>query len=75
MLDRRGDYLLRRTGSQFEWPMGDIIIALATNDMRIDHLSEYPSKAKWRFEGKLEEAQTLPGTYLLTASKEGQRST
>ena len=59
----------RETKYQFGWPLGDVITALASSGLRIDHLSEYPSRARWRFGDSLEEAKSLPGTYLLTATK------
>ena len=56
-------------GYQFSWPLGDVITALASSGLRIDHLSEFPSTARWRFEDDLDRFATLPGTYLLTATK------
>ena len=60
----------RETKYQFVWPLGDVITALASSGLRIDHLSEYPSSARWRFGDNLSEAKSLPGTYLLIATKQ-----
>lgn len=55
---------------QFGWPLGDVVTALVSSGLRIDHLSEYPRRANWRFGDKQDEVKTLPGTYLLVASRE-----
>lgn len=60
----------KETKYQFEWPLGDIITALARNGMRIDSLEESPSTARWRFGDDLDSVASLPGTYLLVATRE-----
>ena len=59
----------QETKYQFIWPLGDVITALVSSGLSIDHLSEYSSGARWRFGDNLEETKSLPGTYLLTATK------
>ena len=59
----------KETKYQFSWPLGDVITALASSGLRIDHLSEFPSTARWRFGDDLDRFASLPGTYLLTATK------
>ncbi len=60
----------RETKYQFSWPLGDIITALVASGLHINHLSEYPSHDTWRFGEKLDEARSLPGEFLLVATKE-----
>lgn len=60
----------KETKYQFQWPLGDIVTALVNAGMRIDTLAEYPSRAKWRYGDRLEEARSLPGEYLLTATRD-----
>ena len=60
----------KETKYQFEWPLGDVITALTTNSMRIERLDEYPSTAKWRFGENLDAVASLPGSYLLIATRE-----
>ena len=43
---------------------------LEASGLHIDHLSEYPSHDFWRFGEKLDEARSLPGEFLLVATKE-----
>ncbi|MBX3001892.1 MAG: class I SAM-dependent methyltransferase [Caldilineaceae bacterium] len=54
---------------EFNWPLGDVITALAQAGLVIERLEEYPSTAEWRFGAKLHEAARLPGQYLLIARK------
>jgi hypothetical protein len=37
----------QETKYQFVWPLGDVITALVSSGLRIDHLSEYYSGARW----------------------------
>ena len=60
----------QETKYQFGWPLGDVITAIVSSGLRINHFSEYPSYESWRFGDKLEEARSLPGEYLLIATKE-----
>ena len=59
----------QETKYEFCWPLGDVITALVSSGLRIDHLSEYPSTARFRFGDKLDEVKPLPGGYFLTATK------
>jgi SAM-dependent methyltransferase len=54
---------------EFNWPLGDVVSALASTGLRIEHLEEYPSSARWRFSEHLQDVASLPGEYLLTAIK------
>ena len=60
----------QETKYEFSWPLGDVITALASSGMRINQLSEYPSHDTWRFGDRLDEARSLPGEFLLVATKE-----
>jgi SAM-dependent methyltransferase len=55
---------------EFNWPLGDVITALAKAGLIIEQLEEYPSAAEWRFGDKLHEAARLPGEYLLIVRKQ-----
>lgn len=57
------------TKVQFSWPLGDIVTALARAGLRIDALTEYPSRAEWRFGTLLDHVRRLPGELLLVATK------
>ena len=59
----------KETKYQFNWPLGDVITALISSGMRIDSLTEYPKGASWRFGKKNDDTKSLPGTYLLTATR------
>jgi SAM-dependent methyltransferase len=59
----------RHTKAEFQWPLGDVVTALARAGLRIESLEEYPSTADWRFGEHLEDVGWLPGQYLLLASK------
>jgi len=63
------------TKVQFAWPLGDIVTSLIHAGMQIQSLQEYPSEEKYRFSNQLEEAQRLPGMYLLIAQKLVQKTT
>ena len=54
---------------EFNWPLGDVVSALASAGLRIERLEEYPSSARWRFGEHLQDVASLPGEYLLTAVK------
>lgn len=55
---------------EFAWPLGDIITALANAGFRIRSLREAPSRARYRFGDRLDEVASLPGEYLLIATKD-----
>ncbi len=57
------------TKAQFFWPLGDIVTALARAGLRIEAMTEYPSRAEWRFGPLLDQVSRLPGEYLLVATK------
>jgi SAM-dependent methyltransferase len=56
----------QETKAEFQWPLGDIVTALARAGMRIERLEEFPATQGWRFG---EQANQLPGSFLLVASK------
>ena len=53
-----------------QWPLGDIITALAQAGLRIESLEEFPDQAEWRFGDQVEQAKRLPGSFLLLAQKD-----
>ena len=59
------------TKVEFQWPLGDVVTALAQAGLIIERLEEFPSTASWRFGEMLEAMQQLPGQYLLVARKPG----
>lgn len=54
---------------EFNWPLGDIVTALARAGMRIESLEEIPCDGYGCYSG-LENAQRLPGDFLLVARKD-----
>lgn len=65
----RGGENAKQTKVEFQWPLGDIVTALARAGLRIESLEEFPSQANWRFGELLDAVQWLPGEYLLVATK------
>ncbi len=59
----------RENKYEFNWPLGDVVSALAGAGLRIEKLVEYPAGAGWRFGEQGEQVSRLPGNYLLTAVK------
>ena len=59
----------KETKVEFQWPLGDVVTALARAGLRIERLEEFPSTADWRFGEKLDAVGWLPGQYLLIAEK------
>jgi hypothetical protein len=56
------------TKAEFQWPLGDIVTALARAGMRIERLEEFPAKQGWRFGDQADQVRRLPGSFLLVAS-------
>ena len=59
---------------EFNWPLGDIITALAQAGLIIERLEEFPGGPEWRFgstESEQGEMAHLPGEYLIVARKPG----
>ncbi len=54
---------------EFNWPLGDIVTALAQAGLIIERLEEYPGGPEWRFGPLQNEVRRLPGEYLLVARK------
>ncbi|HEU5099837.1 MAG TPA: hypothetical protein VFU22_12490 [Roseiflexaceae bacterium] len=59
----------RAIKAQFQWPLGDIVTALARVGLRIEQLEEFPAKRGWRFGERDDQVRRLPGSFLLVASK------
>jgi SAM-dependent methyltransferase len=59
----------KESKNEFNWPIGDVVTALVRAGMRIEALEEFPSQPGWRFGDQLEQAQRLPGSFLLVAAK------
>jgi hypothetical protein len=58
----------QETKAEFQWPLGDIVTALARAGLRIDRLEEFPSQQGWRFGDQADQVRRLPGSFLLLAS-------
>lgn len=56
---------------EFVWPLGDIVTALARAGLRIERLTEYPTRddQRWRYGEALHEAAAFPGWFVLVAHK------
>ena len=54
---------------EFNWPLGDIVTALAQAGLVIERLEEFPGGPEYRFKDRQEESMRLPGDFLLTAHK------
>ncbi len=65
----KGGEMARRTKVEFQWPLGDVVSAVAQAGLRIEALEEFSSTADWRFGEVLDEVKWLPGQYLLIATK------
>jgi len=65
----QGGEKAKQTKVEFQWPLGDVVTAIARAGLRIEALEEFPSTADWRFGEMLDAVQWLPGQYLLVASK------
>ena len=44
-----GGEVAQQTKAEFQWPLGDIVTALARAGLRIERLEEFPAKRGWRF--------------------------
>jgi SAM-dependent methyltransferase len=64
-----GGEAAQETKAEFQWPLGDIVTALARAGMRIEQLEEFPAKQGWRFGEQADQVRRLPGSFLLVASK------
>lgn len=70
----------RENKYEFNWPLGDIVTALAQAGLVIERLKEFPGLAEWRYtvsadngdSGAREQAGHLPGRYVLVARKSGE---
>jgi len=54
---------------EFNWPLGDIVTALAQAGLVIERLEEFPGGPEYRFKDRQDESMRLPGDFLLTAHK------
>lgn len=54
---------------EYVWPLGDVVTSLAQAGLSIELLEERPGQARWRFGDMLQEAQRIPGAYLLVARR------
>jgi SAM-dependent methyltransferase len=54
---------------EFNWPLGDIVTALARAGLVIERLEEFPGGPEYRFKDKQDESMRLPGDFLLAARK------
>ena len=54
---------------EFNWPLGDIVTALARAGLVIERLEEFPGGPAYRFKDQQGESMHLPGDFLLTAHK------
>ena len=59
----------KETKYEFNWPLGDIVTALAQAGLRIERLEEFPGGPEYRFKDRQDESMRLPGDFLLTARK------
>ena len=68
----QGGEAAQQVKTEFSWPLGDIVTALAqAGHLFIERLEEYPAERGWRF-GEDEETielHRLPGSFLLVARK------
>ncbi len=54
---------------EFNWPLGDIVTALAQAGLVIERLEEFPGGPEYRFKDRQDESMRLPGEFLLIAHK------
>lgn len=59
----------KETKYEFNWPLGDIVTALAQAGLVIERLEEFPGGPEYRFKDRQDESMRLPGDFLLTARK------
>jgi SAM-dependent methyltransferase len=65
----KGGENAQETKYEFNWPLGDIVTALAQAGLVIERLEEFPGGPEWRY-GELQEVSNrLPGEYLILAKK------
>lgn len=65
-----GGEFANETKVEFQWPLGDVLTALAQAGLRLLRLEERPSTAAWRFGEALDEVQRIPGQYVLLAQRD-----
>ncbi len=63
-----GGEAAQETKAEFQWPLGDVVTALARAGLRIERLEEFPAKHGWRFGEHADQVRQLPGSFLLVAS-------
>jgi SAM-dependent methyltransferase len=56
---------------EFNWPVGDVVTALAEAGLVIQRLEEYPGGPEWRFGKDQGDVARLPGFYLILAHRPG----
>lgn len=67
----RGGEFARENKYEFNWPLGDVVTALAGTGLVIEKLVEFPGGPEWRFgPGDQGQMGRMPGQYLLVARKE-----
>lgn len=54
---------------EFNWPLGDIVTALALAGLIIERLEEFPGGPEWWYRELQEVSKRLPGEYLILARK------
>ena len=59
----------REVKYEFNWPLGDIVTALAQAGLVIERLEEFPGGPEYRFKDRQAESMRLPGDFLLTAHR------
>ena len=59
----------KETKYEFNWPLGDIVTALAQAGLRIERLEEFPGGPEYRFKDRQADSMRLPGDFLLTARR------
>jgi SAM-dependent methyltransferase len=59
----------QETKAEFQWPLGDIVTALARAGLRIERLEEFPAERGWRFGDQVDQVRRLPGSFLLMATR------
>lgn len=59
----------REVKYEFNWPLGDIVTALARAGLVIERLEEFPGGPEYRFKERQDESMRLPGDFLLTAHR------
>lgn len=59
----------RENKYEFNWPVGDVVSALARAGLVIERLEEFPGGPEWRFGKDQGEVVRLPGEYMVLARK------